>query len=311
MNDSLPQCVIETSKHYANNTSLNKILYLSLSLLLYLPPYSALAVSNDLITVKIFGVNKKAKKNIIAHLGLLPNTNAQRRAFLFNSTSNIQAALQSIGYYQATVNTQLSKAAHSAWTYVININVGKPILIQQVTISVDGDLANDPEYKEWLNNVSLKSGDQLNHGIYEDTKTQLIGLALEHGYFNGKYIASEIQINRLTHTASILLNYCSGNRFQFGTVHFTGTTLSNELLKQLIPFSPGTFYTTNAIADLNASLSKTGYFRSIKVLPQLGNSNDNKIPIIVDLQNRAPHSIELGIGADFGTSSEREVDPKS
>ena len=273
-------------------------------------PNSALALSNDFLNLKISGVKDNARTNVIAHLGPLPKTKAQRRAFLFNSRSNIEAALESIGYYQSHIETKLTKTTHSAWVYDINISLGKPIVINQINISVDGQLSQETVYKKWRQNISLKQGTNLNHGVYENTKAQLIGLALENGYFDGKYTKSEIQVDRFTRTAAIYLNYDSGQRFKFGDVKFIGTTLKSVLLQQLIPFKKDDFYTTSKVASFNSSLSQTGYFRSIKVLPQLNKTEEHQIPIKVELQNRAKHTIELGVGADFGTSSEREIDPR-
>ncbi len=275
-----------------------------------MPVKSVWAFSNDLLSVRISGVKDNARANVIAHLGPLPKNKAQRRAFIFNSRANVETALESIGYYQPQIETTLTKSTRSAWVYDLNINPGEPIIVQQININVDGQLADEKVYKQWLKNISLREGDNLNHGLYENTKAQLIGLALENGYFDGKYIKSEIQINRFTRTAEIILHYSSGRRFKFGEVQFTGTRLQPELLNQLIPFKSGDFYTTDDIASFNSSLSQTGYFRSIKVLPQLDKSEKHKIPIKVELQNRAKHSIELGVGADFGTSSEREIDPR-
>ena len=274
------------------------------------PASSALAISNDLLNVKISGVKGNARQNVIAHLGTLPKNKAQRRAFLFNSRTNVQAALESIGFYEAKVETELTKTTHSAWIYAIAITLGTPIKITKVDIAVDGELALDKAYTDWHQGIPIKQGDVLNHGLYENTKAQLIGLALENGYFDGKYQSAAIKINRFTRTAIIELHYNSGKRFRFGQVSFSGTNLEPELLNRLIPFKIDDFYATSKIAAFNSSLSQTGYFRSIKVLPQLDKTNGQLIPIKVDLQRRDKHTFELGFGADFGTSSEREIDPR-
>ncbi|MBM7072674.1 outer membrane protein assembly factor [Shewanella sp. 202IG2-18] len=289
---------------------LKKILYLSLCFLLFTPSFWAHAISNDLIQVKITGVGSKLRQNIIAHLGQLPKSKSQRHAFIFNAKTNINDALESVGYYQSSLAVNLTRASHSAWVYEISIALNDPIIVKDVDIKVDGSLASEAAYAKWFSLIPIKIGDRLNHGRYETTKSQLIGLALENGFFNASYKQSQIQINRITKSASIVLHFKSGDRFKFGQVDFVGSDLDKTLLHELVPFEHESYYSTDKISEFSSILSQTGYFRSIKVLPKLNESENEVVPIKVETQNRAPHSIEVGLGADFGSSSERELEPR-
>ena len=292
------------------NRILKQMLYLSLCFLLLTPSFLAYAISNDFIDVKVSGVDKRLRNNIIAHLGPLPKSKSQRRAFLFNAKSNITDALHSVGYYQPTVTTNLTRTTHSAWIYEVSIELNDAIIIEDVDIKVNGTLSKEAVYQKWVAKLGLKSGDKLNHGTYENTKSQLIGLALENGYFNAKYTQSQIQVNRITKSARIILHFDSGDRFKFGSVNFVGSDLDKALLQELVPFKIGSYYSTYQISDFSSILSQTGYFRSIKVLPRLNHTKNEVVPIVVETQNRAPHSVEVGLGVDFGSSSEREIDPR-
>ncbi|MBE8167494.1 MAG: outer membrane protein assembly factor [Shewanella sp.] len=272
--------------------------------------FSVVAKSEPLINIAIDGVNTQARHNIIAHLSPLPTTKSQRRAFIFNSESHIRDAMQAIGFYHAEINTKLTRNAHTPWLYEISINSGSPILIKSVEIDVKGELLYEKEYSNWHSKTKLGIDDRLNNGIYEETKEQLIGLALARGYFDAKYITSQIVVNRNLNIANIKLKLDSGKRYHFGEVTYKGYTLTPELLKKLTPFSIGEPYSTKAFSKLNQELSSSGYFRSIKVIPQFENTSDQSIPVSVELQNRSRHSVNIGLGADIGASTERNIDPR-
>ncbi|WP_305764597.1 POTRA domain-containing protein, partial [Colwellia marinimaniae] len=82
-----------------------------------------------------------------------------------------------------------------------------------IDLHFDGEILDDAFILQWLNKVSIKPGDILNHGKYELMKYQLISLALAGGYFDGNYVQSSIEVNRDVNTAKITLHYDSGPRY--------------------------------------------------------------------------------------------------
>ncbi|RLV59285.1 outer membrane protein assembly factor [Parashewanella curva] len=269
--------------------------------------FSASGKGNKLIDVEIKGVNESLTKNIEAHLGPLPTSKALRRAFIFNAESKIREAMESRGYYRSQIETELTKGI---WQFQINVEPGKATIITNIDIHIDGEMSNDPDYLQWRSELKLKAGQQLNHGTYEDIKSSLAALAIDNGYFDAAYTKSEILVNRGSNTARITLNLESGKRYIFGDISFTGQTLNDNVLQKLIPFQTGTLYSSHWLSKFNKELSTTGYFSSIKVLPQLHHSTNHKIPLKVELANKDRNIVELGLGADIGTSSERDIDPR-
>ncbi|MGB0897824.1 MAG: autotransporter assembly complex protein TamA [Psychrobium sp.] len=269
-----------------------------------------MAKQNALINVEITGVRNSIKTNIEAHLGTLPNTTAERSAFIFNSRNNIQQAMQSLGYYQSSISTKLSKNTKRPWQFKVNVTQGLPTIISSVSIIVNGEMRFNPVYINYSLSSKIKAHTQLNHGLYTKTKSQILGIALAEGYFDAKYSTAQILINRQQNKADIKLVLESGPRYKFGHVSFSGQTIDQHILQSLLPFQLHQPYSADKVAELNQSLSQTNYFRSIKVLPQIDNAKDGEVPIQVDLQNKPSHLIDLGLGADIGSSSERNVDPR-
>ncbi|WP_394202264.1 autotransporter assembly complex family protein [Shewanella waksmanii] len=268
------------------------------------------ALANDYLKVSITGANSALTRNINAHLGELPNSNNQRRAFIFNAEDNIRSALHSMGYYHAKVKQDIARPDKGPWQLTLEIDPGDPTVIEWIDIQLRGEILNDEFANNWLNQLSIKPGDVLNHGTYENIKSQLVTLALARGYFDGEYSQSNIVINRDRKVAQISLHYNSGIRYHIGAVSFEGHTLNDNILEALIPFESQTAYSTAKLGELNRELLDTNYFSSIKVLPQLDKINGVDVPVKVELQNRPSHSLELGLGAEIGNTSDDGIEPR-
>lgn len=268
------------------------------------------AHANDWLTLKIEGVDDVLTQNIKAHLGALPKSKVQRRAFIFNAEDNTVAALHSLGFYHGVISEEVAQSEDGPWTLSLSITPGEPTRLQWIDINFDGEIVEDKFILKWLDTVTIKPGDVLNHGIYEQLKSQLVTIALARGYFDGKYKRSVITINRDLNTAQITLHYDSGKRYHIGAVSFEGHTLNDELLNELLPFEANSLFSTGKLSSLNRELLDTSYFSNIKVLPQIDKPQGLAVPIKVELTPKASHSIELGLGADIGNTTDNNMEPR-
>ena len=272
--------------------------------------YSVYA-SNLVVTIN--GVLPKAvNNNVRSHLGKLPNSDLERSAFIYSAKDNTDQALQALGYYQAEVATKINKNIDNtqnsgtkknsltSWQLDLNITLNSPTLIDKVAITVEGEANQDPSFQALLNKHTIKQGQPLHHGKYEELKADLLSLALQRGYFQGELIESTITIKNKYHYADITLHYISGPRYQFGEVSFSDFPLVPELLSTLIPFKINEYYSTAAFHQLQQQLQSTQYFGSIVALP--GDKIEDKItdkytvPINVSLTPAKRHQFDLGIG---------------
>ncbi|MBL4814375.1 MAG: outer membrane protein assembly factor [Shewanella sp.] len=283
----------------------------SLSIILLSSLLSAFPVmANDFLMLKITGANASLNRNIEAHLGTLPSSEVQRRAFIFNAEDNVIAALNSLGYYHGEIAQDVQTSADSPWVLSLDVTPGEPTRIEWIDLHFDGEILEDAFILQWLDKVSLKPGDILNHGKYELMKSQLITLALARGYFDGNYVQSSIEVNRDVNTAKITLHYDSGPRYHMGEVSFTGHSLQDGFLDTLIPFDKNSPYSTGSLSRLNRELLDTSYFSNIKVLPQVDKAMGLDVPIKVELSPKPSHSIELGLGVDIGNTTDSAVEPR-
>jgi len=64
---------------------------------------------DPLLNLRIEGVSGELEKNIRAHLGNFPESKVQRRAYLFNVSDSVEAALESMGYYHGRLEQEIKE----------------------------------------------------------------------------------------------------------------------------------------------------------------------------------------------------------
>jgi translocation and assembly module TamA len=110
--------------------------------------------------------------------------------------------------------------------------------------------------------LPLKEGQIFHHGRYENIKSLVQNLALERGYFDGKWTNNKVTITQPPQTADIVLDYNSGERYRFGQVFFNAQQenqplpLKLSLLQQLAPFDEGEPYEAEKIIKFNKALAR-------------------------------------------------------
>ena len=189
-------------------------------LLIVLFLISPFVLSSELVVKISSDLPGKVSQNIEAYLGALPDTESERNAFIFSAKKQTLNALKALGYYRAEVTNSIDKNLEkNIWTLSINVVLNQPTKISKVSISIRGDAFVDSAFSDLIRKVPMASGDNLHHGVYEQFKTDLVSLGLERGYFDSKFIKSNIAINKNLDTADIIINFDSGPRYLFGEIN--------------------------------------------------------------------------------------------
>jgi len=246
---------------------------------------------------------RKFKKNIRAHLGDLPKTEAERESFVFTAQDKTVAALQAMGYYRSNINIQINKDARhdgkTLWRMFIGVKLNEPTRFDDILIDIQGEAELDPKFLELVTDIQqnvLKSGDIINHGVYEEVKSKISSLALDRGYFDGKFLRSRLAIRQNFETADVELVYQSGRRYYLGEVLFSEFDLEPELLEAMIPFDVGEPYTSQRLIQFQNTLQQSQYFGTTLVVPNRKESLNQLIPLNVTLGETKSHFVDVGIG---------------
>lgn len=178
-----------------------------------------------------------------------------------------QDAAQAVGYYNAGFKFRRL----SDDTIAIDVNPGAPVLVTSQKITITGDAKTDRSFIRLQNKPDINIGDVLNHADYEKTKNKILNLALDHGYFKGRYLVHDVKVTLPSKTADINLAYDSGVRYHFGEITYKNSNVSDKLplkpsvLALLQPFKAGQPYDAGQLAKLSRNLLDTRYFNNVQV----------------------------------------------
>ena len=244
------------------------------------------------LSIKIKPANKALRENVKNHIGDLGDRDVEAlQRYTRIAQSKALTALQALGYYSPTITTEV---LHDPPKLVVNIVPGQPILLDQIVIDVEGPATELDKFK--VPRDTLKQGEILNQGEYEDVKQSIANQAARYGFFNGKFTRHRLRIDPAEHTADVDLKYKSGPRFRLGDVLFNEVPLDQSLLQRMVPFKKGTPYDAADIAKLNQDLQSSGYFESVRVDVKPETAVDEEIPVDVHLLMRQPRTLNVGLG---------------
>ncbi|MFT2090542.1 autotransporter assembly complex protein TamA [Paraglaciecola sp. 2405UD69-4] len=275
------------------------LLVLRITAFIHLILLSFIVSFNVLAAVEIQGVkNSTVSENIQAHVGYLdtPTSVYQFSQYKQQLIEKVNIATQVYGYYH--VKTQISAPSvstpKSPWT--LNIDLGPVTKLRDVAIIIEGQGAEDEEVMQWKASVKLKSGNALEHALYESTKAQLQSLMLARGYFDSEFKQKDIKVYESLNVADIALHIDTGTRYKFGELQFGKDLRAQKLVTDLLPFKVGDFYQASQLGLLNRRVNQTQYFTNAIVRPIVSDAKDYTVPIEVILTHKPRDNFDVGSG---------------
>jgi translocation and assembly module TamA len=285
------------------------VLIQRLFILLILFSGLAHAVNERPLLVQISGVTGEQLANvqlvleIYSYNGQRMNSAARLRYLHRAAEAQIKQALQPFGYYKVKVLSDLRETA-SQWEARYQIELGPPIKVNSVELSVTGPGKHDAAFERVMSSSQLKQGSVLDQQAYEALKKELQFIAAQRGYFDGQLRKNEIRVDLKQYQASVLLHFDTGQRYQLGAVSFQDEQhwLDSSLLQRYVGFEPGDYYLAEELQLLQAALSDSEYYQQVEITASPDTAEEYVIPITVSLTpNKARKYIYgLGYGTDTG-----------
>ena len=258
------------------------------------------------VNVEVKGISGELLTNVLAYLSIEqqkfdPNlTELQLQRLHQRATEEITKALQPFGYYDPQIHGSL-QFRNDRWLARYDVEPGPPVHVTSIDIRIEGAGKDDPDFRAVAANFPLHRNEVLNQPLYEKGKQNLQRFASEHGYFDFKWLKSEIAVNPAAHTAAITLHIDSGPRYYFGNVDFKQDILRPSLMQRFVPFKTGDPYNTAQLLELQSALIDSNYFRNVEINPRRDLNQDYRIPIDVTLTPRDKHLYTVGVG--YGTDT--------
>ncbi len=266
--------------------------------------------SEPLVEVIVNGVDDTVADNIRAHVGIsrsrcsVPVELLRRR--VDKTGKEAVSALQAYGYYQANVSVTFS-STEACPLATIDVEPGPAMKVRKVELIIKGEAAGDPEFAEMTDDLPLKQGDDLNHGLYSKIKSRIESAAAELGYLEGRFITTELTVNMEDYAADAMIHYDSGVRYRLGDIRLKQEPeiLREDLVRRLLEAPTGNSYRAEQVVRLQDRLGNSGYFSRVEARPQLGVNEEKSIPVDVSMSpaDRHAFSVSLGFATDEGIRS--------
>ena len=178
----------------------------------------------------------------------------------------------------------------------IDVEPNDPVLVDVVNLQVAGPARLDGEFMRTISRIPLQKGEVFLSGDYEATKSLLVNEAQDLGYFDFRFETAGARVSRRQLSAKIDLVAESGERYTFGDVLYDEGAFSKSFLDRWLTFEPGDPYSTEAIAEATENLRNSGYFSSVRVLPQQDARYGKTVPVRVSLVQKDENLVGVGVG---------------
>lgn len=260
------------------------------------------------IDIQINGVDGALRRNVLAFLSLeryktrddLDEVLVER--LQERAEREAADALRPLGYYAASVKTQVEKTGLGRWRARIDIDPGPPVLLRQVNLRISGEGDSLPVFREILDNPPLRPGERLDHAVYDSTKAALRRNAATLGFVESELKSSELRVDPAQRAADATLWLETGPRYVFGATRITQDQLDEDLLRRYLRYEEGAPYDATQLLRTQFALDDSLYFANIEVLAGEPNRDDKTIPI--EIRTEPNRRNRYSVGAGFATDTE-------
>ena len=201
-------------------------------------------------------------------------------------------ALHSRGYYDAQIFFEKAdlqgEGSSDGFDGRYNIKAGFRYKVAKISVEPSS-------YRDYLKNITLKSGDNLDSKAVLKAQAELKNMVAGKGCYFSLQVKNKVILDRKSHNADVEFIVNAGKEGVFGSVIFKGQkTVKEEYLKKLIPWKSGDCFSRKKIDMLRQSLLSSGLFSYAKVILPKEVPDDGAIEVRVDLKERAHRSVKIG-----------------
>lgn len=207
----------------------------------------------------------------------------------------ITNALQALGYYQPKIQGGEIRRKADCWSVSYKVDAGSPVRIAEVDIQVRNDAGDEHLFRKLVAKAPVKTGEVLNHGNYENTKSTLLSLAASLGYFEAEFTDKRLLVDPATHQAWVHISLNTGPRYRFGKVRYQVDALDERLVNRYQAFAEGDYFNHKQVNDLQQALVASNYFEDVS-LHQERDAATKTVKLVAELRGRKQHSYGFGVG---------------
>lgn len=214
----------------------------------------------------------------------------------------IRAALEPFGYYDAQVDSVLTRGENAGFLAVFRVTKGEPVVVQKSSVHVGEDAAQIDTVKFALDMFEPKVGAPLDHAAYERSKQQIDAALANEGFLDAKLTRHRVEVVRSAQSAEIDLVWDEGVRHRLGPVTYPDSQFPQHFVRRYTPWKAGEYYSAEKLLTLQQNLVDADYFASVGVTPDLEHARDGVVPVDVLLTpaKRTVYTATLYVSTDRG-----------
>jgi len=262
-----------------------------------------LAVSVRAETI-VAGVDEALLANVLAYLSIddleCSAGDLSLNQALAEAPGQATVALNAFGYYAPDISLTRTQT-EDCWRVEISIDPGQPVRLRDVSITLDGPAAEEPEFQVLRVGTTLVPGAPLRHGEYDALKRNLAGLARNRGYAEADFTVARIDIYPEELAADIELAFASGPRYAVGEVTVNQDELEPAFVNAFHDLVPGVPFDNRLLTSAFLDLNNSGYFAGVDVSALPPDPVTRTIPVEINLTPAAHRLVSYGVGYSTDT----------
>jgi len=253
-------------------------------------------LANAAPQLRVFGVGEDLERQIKLSVGV-PTHDTDRgvKRYIDGLPDATKRSLAAVGFYSIDVKANRSKSRDGDFID-LSVTLNDPTLINTINLRIDGDANKDLAFMRNLGGLPIRTNAVFVSADYESAKARLIDAAQDLGYFDFDFTQSEVRVSRRQLTADITIIADSGPRYTFGRLRFDQEVFTEAFLKRWMPFDEGDPYESGKIAEAVKNFQASGYFGSVRVLPQRDARYGKTVPVEIQLSKKDDNLVGIGIG---------------
>lgn len=223
----------------------------------------------------------------------------QLQAIIKETPGAAQALLETEGYFAATIRVDEQGEHH----YVIRVEPGEPVIVDDVTLQLGGDIRQQDDYQKRLAAVleawSLPMGAPYRQEDWSSSKRAILRLLTVDRFPLARIVKSQADIDPQTHRSQLLVQVDSGPLIRFGPTRITGNQrYPLSVATGLADFQQGDPYQQKKLLDYQAALEQAAQYSGVVVSADMARIDNNQVPVEVSLTEFPKQKLELGLTYD-------------
>lgn len=276
--------------------------------LLCLIGLAAAGAAQAAIRIEIEGVDTELKRNVTELLSLERYKDRDRiepdavERLYRRVDDETREALRPFGYYEPKVTSSLqTRNDNRDWNVRIQIVPGQPVLLDRISVVVKGPGGSDLNFTQLTSNLPLRSGERLQHAVYERVKGELQRIASTYGYLDARMVRSDLLVNPAAHKADVFIEIESGERYRFGPTIIEQNVIRETLARRLLRYNEGDYFDAGQWLRTQFAFDDSLYFSAVEVTLGERDTVQHIVPVHITAQPaRRSFPFAVGYGTDDG-----------